>query len=414
MLEEIFKAAKAASLEVALLSDDKRSDILRKVSDRILQKQDEILKANMEDLSKMDRENPLYDRLMLTPERLKGIADSMKEVAELPVPTGRILEDRTMPNGLRLRKISVPFGLIGMIYEARPNVTYDVFALCLRSGNACVLKGGKDADASNRKGVEIIREVLGEEGLDKNACTLLPATHEATGEMLTANGLVDLVIPRGSRRLIDFVRDNAKVPCIETGAGVVNCYVDGESDSQMAAKIVMNAKTRRVSVCNALDCLIINENKLNDLPEICEGLAGKNVEILADPKSYSALEGKYPANLLARSTEDDYGTEFMAYRMSIKTVSGLEEALEHIRINGSGHSESIVTTNQTHAEDFQKKVDAACVYVNAPTSFTDGGEFGLGAEIGISTQKLGARGPMGLCELNTYKWLINGNGQTRK
>lgn len=414
MLEDIFKAAKAASREVALLGDEKRSQILCKVSDRILQKQDEILKANLEDLSKMDRSNPLYDRLMLTPERLKGIADSMKDVAKLPAPTGRILEDRTMPNGLRLRKISVPFGLIGMIYEARPNVTYDVFALCLRSGNACVLKGGKDADVSNRKGVEIIREVLREEGLDENACTLLPATHEATGAMLTANGLVDLVIPRGSRRLIDFVRDNAKVPCIETGAGVVNCYVDCESDTQMAAKIVMNAKTRRVSVCNALDCLIINEDKLKDLPEICKDLAGKNVEILADPLSYSALEGKYPSSLLARSTQDDYGTEFMAYRMSIKTVSSLEEALEHIRINGSGHSESIVTTNEAHAEAFQQKVDAACVYVNAPTSFTDGGEFGLGAEIGISTQKLGARGPMGLCELNTYKWLINGNGQTRK
>ncbi|MCR5003250.1 MAG: glutamate-5-semialdehyde dehydrogenase [Bacteroidales bacterium] len=414
MLENIFKAAKAASLEVALLSDEKRSEILCKVADRIMEKQDEILKANEEDLSRMEKSNPLYDRLLLTPERLKGISDSMKDVAALPVPTGKILEDRTMPNGLRLRKVTVPFGLIGMIYEARPNVTYDVFALCLRSGNACVLKGGKDADSSNRKGVEIIQEVLREEGLNPSACELLPATHEATGAMLTANGLVDLVIPRGSRRLIDFVRDNAKVPCIETGAGVVNCYVDAESDNEMAAKIVMNAKTRRVSVCNALDCLIINEKKLSELPEICKNLATKNVEIMADEKSYSALEGKYPQELLVKSTPDDYGTEFMAYRMSIKTVQNLDEALEHIRINGSGHSESIVTTNEENAAVFQKKVDAACVYVNAPTSFTDGGEFGLGAEIGISTQKLGARGPMGLCELNTYKWLINGNGQTRK
>ena len=406
-----FEEARRAAAQVALLPDVSRADALRAVADAIEAQQEPLLAANTEDLARMDPQNPLCDRLRLTPERLAGIASDMRQVAELPSPLGRTLEDRFLPNGLRLRKVSVPFGVIGVIYEARPNVTFDVFSLCFKSGNACILKGGRDADASNRAAVELIRRTLAQRGLPEAAVTLLPPTHEAAGELLGAVGYVDLVIPRGGRRLIDFVRDNAKVPCIETGAGVVNTYFDAAGDLEIGRRIVLNAKTRRVSVCNALDCLIVHASRLGDLPALVEPLAAKGVTIYADEAAYDALDGRYPK--LEKATDESFGTEYMDYKMAVRTVDSLDGALAHIARYGSGHSESIVTADAGVAQRFQAEVDAACVYVNAPTSFTDGAQFGLGAEIGISTQKLGARGPMGLAEITTYKWLIDGSGQVR-
>ena len=406
-----FEEAKRAAAQVALLPDERRSEALLRVADAIEAQAAQLLAANAEDLARMDPQNPLCDRLRLTPERIAGIAADMRQVTALPSPLGRILDDRILPNGLHLRKVSVPFGVIGVIYEARPNVTFDVFSLCFRSGNASVLKGGRDADASNRAAVALIRGVLSELDMPEAAVTLLPPTHEAAGELLGAVGFVDLVIPRGGRRLIDYVRDHAKVPCIETGAGVVNTYFDAAGDLETGRRIVLNAKTRRVSVCNALDCLIVHKDRLADLPALVEPLAEKNVIIYADEAAYAALAGRYP--LLEHATPDSFGTEYMDYKMSVRTVASIDEALAHIDRYGSGHSESIITADAAAATRFQAEVDAACVYVNAPTSFTDGAQFGLGAEIGISTQKLGARGPMGLCEITTYKWLIDGNGQTR-
>ena len=410
-LKATFEKVKRASKSLALLSDEQRNEILQAVADTIITNQERILKANAEDLAKMSKENPLYDRLQLTGSRLEGIASDMRNVATLPSPLGHITKQKALPNGLRLCRVSVPFGVIGMIYEARPNVTFDVFSLCFKSGNACVLKGGKDADCSNREEVALIHEVLEKYGVSPDVVALLPATHEATGEMLNAVGYVDLCIPRGGRKLIDFVRDTARIPVIETGAGVVNTYFDKDGDLEMGKAIINNAKTRRVSVCNALDCLIIHENRLGDLSALCEKMAEKQVTIYADNKAYAALDGKYP--YLEHATPDSFGTEFMDYKLAIKTVSSLDEALDHIDANGSGHSESIITMNETTARKFQAHVDAACIYWNAPTSFTDGAQFGLGAEIGISTQKLGPRGPMALEEICTYKWLIEGEGQTR-
>ena len=411
-LTDLFEATREASRAILDLSDATRNGLLLKLADRLVEQAVPLLEANAVDLAAMSPENPLYDRLMLTKERLEGIASDMRKVASLPTPLDRMLADRTLPNGLRLRKIAVPFGVIGVIYEARPNVTFDVFSLCFKSGNACILKGGRDADHSNQAAVALIKQVLSEAGLPENAVNLLPATHEATKELLEANGLVDLIIPRGGRRLIDFVRENAKVPCIETGAGVVNTYFDADGDLAKGVRIVTNAKTRRVSVCNALDCLVIHSSRLVDLPALVAEMAGR-VTLYADDRAYSALDGQYPADKLFPAGPDAFGTEYMDYKMAIKTVDSLEEALAHIRKYGSGHSESIVTENAAAARRFQTSVDAACVYVNAPTSFTDGAQFGLGAEIGISTQKLGARGPMGLEEMTSYKWLIEGNGQTR-
>ena len=390
-MKEALKKTKAASRILATIPDDKRNEVLLAVADAIIDNKERILKANAVDLVKMDPKNPLYDRLQLTDKRLEDIASDMRNVSKLPSPLGRILKESTLPNGLRLKRVSVPFGVIGMIYEARPNVTFDVFSLCFKSGNACVLKGGKDADCSNRAEVEIIHQVLEANGVNPDVVTLLEATHEATAEMLNAVGYIDVCIPRGGRRLIDFVRDNAKVPVIETGAGVVHAYFDEFGDLEVGKRIIDNAKTRRVSVCNALDCLIIHRSRLADLPALLEPVVKKNVEIVYD----------------------DFGTEFMDYKMAVKVVDSIDEAIEHIATYGSGHSECIITNNKDNALKFQQLVDAACVYVNAPTSFTDGAQFGLGAEIGISTQKLGPRGPMGLEEITTYKWLIEGEGQVR-
>lgn len=412
-LKETFQKVKKASKTLGLLTDKQRNEILQAVADAIIAETPALLQANAEDLAKMDKANPLYDRLQLTEQRLQDIAADMRHVSTLPSPLGRILKDKTLDNGLHLQRVAVPFGVIGMIYESRPNVTYDVFSLCFKSGNACVLKGSKDATASNIAGVELIHRVLKTFGINPDVVTLLPATHEATGEMLNAIGYVDLCIPRGGKRLINFVRDAAKVPVIETGAGVVHCYFDKDGDVEMGKRIITNAKCRRCSVCNTLDTLIIHEQRLNDLPALCEDLAKREVKIHADTKAYEALKGNYPDTLLYKAEEGIWFTEWMSMQLAIKTVVSEDEALEHIATYGSGHSESIVSNDEAAQKKFEALVDAACVYVNAPTSFTDGSQFGLGAEIGISTQKLGARGPMALEEITTYKWLITGQGQIR-
>jgi len=412
-LKETFERAKKASKTLTLISDDLRNEILCAVADSLIDYMERILVANEKDLAKMDKKNPLYDRLQLTESRLEGIAADIRNVAALPSPLGHVTKERTLPNGLRLHRVSVPFGVIGIIYEARPNVTFDVFSLCFKSGNACVLKGGSDADLSNQAIVDLIHSVLEQYSVDPNVVTLLPATHDATAEMLGAVGYIDLCIPRGGRRLIDFVRDNARIPVIETGAGVVNTYFDAEGDLAMGRDIICNAKTRRVSVCNALDCLIVHEKRLGDLFELVKPLLNHKVTLYVDGPAYQLLRGQYPDILLFPATDESYGTEFMDYKLAIRTVSSLDEALQHIDTYGSGHSEAIITQNSETARIFQQHVDAACVYWNAPTSFTDGAQFGLGAEIGISTQKLGPRGPMALEEMTTYKWIIEGEGQVR-
>lgn len=410
---DIFAAVRRSSRTIAAMTDDERASLLMKLADTVDASQAGLLKANLEDLSHLSPSNPLYDRLRLTPERLTAIADDIRHVAHLPSPVGEVIEQRVLPNGLNLRRVRVPFGVIGVIYEARPNVTFDVFSLCFRSGNACVLKGGSDAVKSNEAIVRLIHNVLSASGVTTDCIALLPSTHEATAALLNAVGYVDVCIPRGGRRLIDFVRDNARVPVIETGAGVVSSYFDKDGDTAMGRNIITNAKTRRVSVCNALDTLLIHRDRLKDLPFLCSLLSEKNVEIYADEESRHALEGHYPDHLLKAADGTTYSTEWMDYKMGVITVGGIEEALEHIAKYGSGHSECIITDNAVTAERFQLSVDAACVYVNAPTSFTDGAQFGLGAEIGISTQKLGPRGPMGLREITTYRYFINGEGQTR-
>lgn len=412
-LNETFAAVRTASHQLALLSDEKRNQILDALADAIPVSTPLILAENAKDLAQMDSDNPKYDRLKLTEERLAGIAVDIRNVATLPSPLGRVLKESTRPNGLKIKKISVPFGVIGIIYEARPNVSFDVFSLCLKSGNACILKGGSDADCSNKAIVSVIHNVLRQHSIDPQVVELLPANREATTELLRAVGYVDLLIPRGSSSLIQFVRANATIPVIETGAGICHTYFDEFGDTAKGAAIVNNAKTRRVSVCNALDCVIIHEQRLSDLPAICEKLQESNVIIYADPQAYQALVGHYPQELLQPATPESFGTEFLDYKMAVKTVASFEDALGHIQENSSKHSESLITENKERAALFTRIVDAACVYTNVSTAFTDGAQFGLGAEIGISTQKLHARGPMGLEEITSYKWIIEGDGQTR-
>ena len=404
-LTTTFERVKAASRGLVALSVERVNDILCAVADEAVAQTDEILAANAKDLARMPQDNPMYDRLKLTPERIAGIAADMRHVADLPSPLGRVLKHTVLPNGLDISRVSVPFGVIGIIYEARPNVSFDVFSLCLKAGSACVLKGGSDAYESNLAIVTLIHRVLARFGVDTGIVELLPAGREATGALLHARGYVDLIIPRGSAGLINYVRENATIPVIETGAGVCHTYFDEAADLEKGKAIVNNAKTRRVSVCNALDCLVIHAARLADLPLLCAPLAESHVRIV--------LKGHYPDELLNPATEKSFGTEFLSYAMAVKTVDSLDGALEHIALYGSGHSECIVTEDQEAADRFLLYVDAACVYANAPTSFTDGAQFGLGAEIGISTQKLHARGPMALEEITTYKWLIRGNGQVR-
>jgi glutamate-5-semialdehyde dehydrogenase len=407
----IFSSAHAAGRALAVLSADKIDAVLTDLADATEQAVDRLLQANAEDLRRMDESDPRYDRLRLTEDRLRDIASDLRKVASLPSPLGKPLKHKVLPNGLELTRISVPFGVIGVIFEARPNVCFDCFALCLKAGSACVLKGGSDAEYSCKAIVELIHEVLSRHGLPAETVSLL-TSHEATDALLKAVGYVDLIIPRGSQRLINYVRDNARVPVIETGAGVVHTYVDRDADLQKAIPIVVNAKTRRVSVCNALDCLLVHKERLTDLPAICMPLWERGVVIEADEAAYEVLSA-HNSTQLCRATENSFGTEYLSLRMAVKTVADAHEAVEHISRYGSGHSESIVTENEETARLFLTAVDASCVYHNAPTSFTDGAQFGLGAEIGISTQKLHARGPMALEEITTYKWIIRGNGQTR-
>lgn len=412
-LNPMFEAARTAARTLAALSEARVNEILEAVADEAVAQTDALLSANAEDLVRMAPDDPKYDRLMLTAKRLEGIAADMRRVAQLPSPLGRVLCHRVLPNGLDLERVSVPFGVIGIIYEARPNVSFDVFSLCLKAGSTCVLKGGSDADTSNRAIVALIRRVLERRGADPNAVTLLPPDREATAALLRARGYVDLIIPRGSSGLIDYVRRNAEIPVIETGAGVCHTYFDRRGDLRKGTAIVKNAKTRRVSVCNALDCLLVHADRLADLPALCAPLAESRVTIYADAPARAVLRGTYPAEHLQAATAESYGTEFLDYKMAVKTVASIDEALAHIRTYGSGHSESIVTDDAQAGEHFLRSVDAACVYLNASTAFTDGGQFGLGAEIGISTQKLHARGPMALEEITTYKWLVRGDGQVR-
>ncbi len=404
-----FEAIKKASRKLIGLPNETINAILAHLANHM--NISAVLEANMRDLSRMDKSNPLYDRLLLNPARMEGMLKGLIEVSKLPSPLGRVLEARTLPNGLELQKISVPLGVVGVVYEARPNVTLDVFSLCLKSGNASILKGGSDAIHSNRAIVSEIHQTLAAFNLPQEIVHLMPADRSAVKELLEATRFVDVIIPRGSQQLIDFVREHSKVPVIETGAGIVHTYLDQSFDLGMAKKIIFNAKTRRVSVCNALDTLIVHRESLPKLPQVLLPLAEKKVEIFADAPSFLALRGHYPSSLLHE--EENFGTEFLDYKMSIKTVANLQEALDHIDTYSSRHSEAIISSIPEHIDQFLQAVDAAAVYANTSTAFTDGGEFGLGAEIGISTQKLHARGPMGLQELTSYKWVIRGEGQTR-
>lgn len=411
MMKDIFLGARKASQSLALVSPEQNSAILLRIADAIDAGSEALLAANAADCAAMDPADPRYDRLLLTPARVADISAGIRAVAALPSPLGRELDVTKRPNGMLIRRVVVPFGVIGVIFEARPNVIFDVFALCFRAGSACILKGGHEAAQTNATAVALIRDTLQAEGINPDCATLLGTDHSETLELLQARGLVDLVIPRGSRRLIDFVRDNALVPVIETGAGVCHTYFHTSGDIATARDIVLNAKTRRVSVCNALDCLIVDRSRLNVLTSVVYPLAEHNVEIHADPDAFHALEGAYP--LLVEAQPDDYGREWLDYKLTIVTVDDLAEALAFIDRHGSHHSECIVAEDRKAIDSFLAAVDAACVYANVSTAFTDGAQFGFGAEIGISTQKLHARGPMALREICTYKYLITGAGQTR-
>lgn len=412
--KQLFESAKIAGRSLLLLKEEQINCLLEAIAKETEAKIHYILSENLKDLQRMDKDNPKYDRVKLTEERILGIVSDIRNVISLPSPVGRILDQKTLDNGLHLSKKAVPFGVIGVIFEARPNVCFDVFSLCFKSGNVCILKGGSDAKFSNLAIVEIIRSVLDDNDINPNICTLLPNDREVIDELLNAREYVDLIIPRGGSSLINYVRDNARIPVIETGAGVCHTYFHSAGNKEIAQQIVHNAKTRRVSVCNTLDCLVIDKDRLSDLPFICENLKNDNVIIYADKLSYEVLKGHYPSKLLKEASTEDFGTEFLDYKMAIKTVNNIHDAIDHISKYGSKHSEAIITEDETAIILFESLIDAACVYVNASTSFTDGAQFGLGAEIGISTQKMHARGPMALQELCSYKWIIEGSGQIRK
>lgn len=410
---QLFKNAVRASRKLSVLDPVIVNNCLLSIAEAALENSDFIIKENARDLAVMDKTDPKNDRLILTSKRIEDIAADIRNVAAMENPLNKILSENQRPNGIKITKISVPFGVVGVIYEARPNVTFDVFSLCLKSGNACVLKGGSDAINSNKAITEVIQKVLDRNGIDKDVITLLPSGRDETIQLLNAREYVDLIIPRGSRSLIDYVRENASIPVIETGAGICHTYFDEFGDKEKGQVIINNAKTRKVSVCNALDCLIIHEKRIEDLAFLVKLCQGSNVIIYADEKAYKALEDKYPSELLQKATSESFGTEFLSYKMAVKTVETFDEALFHINTYGSKHSEAIISQNNSRIRLFNQLVDASSVYSNASTAFTDGAEFGLGAEIGISTQKLHARGPMALEALTTYKWIIEGNGQVR-
>ncbi|MEK7434463.1 MAG: glutamate-5-semialdehyde dehydrogenase [Cyanobacteriota bacterium] len=411
-LNETLSLVKKASYKLAMLDHEKINYILNDLAETILIENDVILSENKKDLEKMDISNPKYDRLKLTKERIESIVNDIRNVIKLNCPTGRILEEKKLPNDLDIYKITVPLGVIGIIYESRPNVTFDVFSLCFKSGNACVLKGGKEAEHSNNAIINIIHNVLDKNNIDKNIVCLMPNDRETMALVLSADKYIDVIIPRGGQDLINYVRKNSSIPVIETGAGIVHTFFDESGNLEIAKNIIFNAKTRRPSVCNSLDTLIIHSNRLSDLYELVSLLDNK-VEIFADEKAYKELEKKYNSTFLHKAKEEDFGTEFLSLKMSIKTVDDIFEAIEHITNYSSKHSEAIISEDKNNIDIFVKSIDAAAVYVNTSTAFTDGAQFGLGAEIGISTQKLHARGPMGLNELNSYKWIIKGNGQIR-
>jgi glutamate-5-semialdehyde dehydrogenase len=387
--------------------------VLLQLAMEAVEQTDYLLRENKKDLDRMDPADPKYDRLKLTAARIKSIANDIENVAHLNSPLGEILSEKIMPNELHISKVRVPLGIVGIVYEARPNVTFDVFSLCFKTGNVCILKGGSDAEYSNKAIISIIQEVLTNHDIDLNVATLLPAEREATDALLNAIGYVDVLIPRGSQQLIDHVRNNSKVPVIETGAGIVHTYFDESGRLKNGAEIILNAKTRRVSVCNALDCLIVHFSRIKDLPKLVKPLGEKGVELYADDTAYAILSVHYPDNLLHHAKPEHFGTEFLSMKMAVKIADSFEDALDHIAKYSSKHSEAIISEDEANIETFLNQVDAAAVYVNASTAFTDGAEFGLGAEIGISTQKLHARGPMGLEELCSYKWIVKGNGQVR-
>ena len=409
----VFKNARAASLKLRLLDEETINKILLMVAEAAVTSTEYLLEENKKDLAIMNSSDPNYDRLMITGNRIAGIASDIRNVSKLDSPVNRILSKIKMPNGLVISKMTVPFGVIGIIYEARPNVTLDVFSLCLKSGNVCILKGGSDAINSNTAIVKVIKSILEKNNIDTDIISLLPAGRNETTELLHAREYIDLIIPRGSRGLIDFVRENSSVPVIETGAGICHTYFDEFGDKEIGRIIINNAKTRRVSVCNALDCLVIHKMRIDDLAYLVELCSNSDVVIYADEKSYNALKGKYPERLLKKATNASFGTEFLSYKMAVKTVDSIEDALNHISEYGSKHSEAIISENNSRINLFYRSVDASSVYSNTSTAFTDGAQFGLGAEIGISTQKLHARGPMALEALTTYKWIIEGNGQVR-
>ena len=412
-LKNTFEAALEASRQLNLIDGTVIDNVLLKVADAAEVNTDFILAANTKDLAAMDEADPMYDRLLLTRERIVEIASDLRNIASLHAPLGEVLSSTVRPNGMKIEKIRVPFGVIGVIYEARPNVSFDVFGLCFKTKNASLLKGGANARHSNEAIVAVIREVLKSDGINPDVVTLLSADREATAEMLGAVEYIDLIIPRGSSALINYVRDNSRVPVIETGAGICHTYFDKSGDTSKGEAIIFNAKTRRVSVCNALDCLLIHSERLTDLPQLCGQLTSRNVIIQADERSYDSLDSRYPSGLLQRAGADSFGTEFLDYKMAVKTVDNMQEAIRHITRYSSKHSEAIVSEDKAALHTFAVAIDAACVYLNVSTAFTDGAQFGLGAEIGISTQKLHARGPMALSELTSYKYVIHGNGQTR-
>jgi len=412
-LDHGLAAARQAARDLARCDERTIRGVLDDLAQRAMDNCEEILEANRRDLARMPQDDPKYDRLLLNPERLQAICDDLRSVGALPAPVGEVLERRTLANGLELSKVRVPIGVVAVIFESRPNVTFDVFALCLKTRNACVLKGSSDAHDTNQVVVQLMHEVLARNGVNPDAVFLAPPERKWLPQILQAVGTIDLAIPRGSRGLIDFVRDNARIPVIETGAGIVHTYVDASADLEKARAIITNAKTRRVSVCNALDTLVIHRALLAELPKLLQEMGDTHgVEVYADDEAFSALNGHYNGPL-EQAREEHYGQEFLSLRMSIRTVSGLDEALDHIDRYSSRHSEAIVAEDPAVIARFLAEVDAAAVYANTSTAFTDGGQFGMGAEIGISTQKLHARGPMALPELTSYKWVVRGDGQVR-